>query len=170
MRVVDGQQPSRPRPATSRAVPCLAAPSFAALPAEAVVLDPDGVVVLANEAWYRYGQENGAGARCGIGSNYLQVCVDAARSGEEQAGVVAAALSAVLDGHAPVAELDYPCHSPDAQRWFRLRATRLPGRDQVLVVHDEITDHVEQQTRLQHAATHDSLTGLAKPGHCWTSR
>ena len=50
-----------------------------------------------------------------------------------------AALTAVLDGHAPAAGLDYPCHSPTERRWFRLTVRPMPDRVRILVLHDRLT-------------------------------
>ncbi len=98
--------------------------------------------------WRRFGEDNGAGARCGPGTNYLRVTQAAVASGDETAEVVLDSLEAVLSGNAPRARLDYPCHSPDEQRWFRLHAATLPGRREVLVVHDDISDLVLGDSRL----------------------
>lgn len=116
----------------------LAAAAFDVLPGEAVVLDSDGVVLVVNEAWRQFGRANGAGAGCGAGVDYLGVCRRSAAAGDQVAAVVAAALSAVLTGGAPEARVDYPCHAPDEQRWFRLVARPLAGQRRVLVVHDRI--------------------------------
>jgi len=118
-------------------------------------------VVLVNEAWREFGRQNGAGAACGVGSDYLQVCERSAADGDEIAAVVEAAIRAVLEGHAPRAALDYPCHSPTQERWFSLRAQPLISHRFVLVQHDEVTPRVQAADRLRHAATHDPLTGLA---------
>ncbi len=120
----------------------LVAAAFYAWPAECVILSPDGTILAANDAWRRFGEANGAGARCGPGTNYLRVTHAAVASGDVAAEVAMASLEAVLSGYAPRAQLDYPCHSPDEQRWFRLHAATLPGRHEVLVVHDDISDLV----------------------------
>jgi diguanylate cyclase (GGDEF)-like protein len=139
----------------------LAAAAFDALASEAAILDSDGVVVMVNEAWREFGRQNGASASCGVGSDYLGVCERSAADGDEIAGVVEAAVRAVLEGHAPRAALDYPCHSPAQERWFSLRAQPVLAHRWVLVQHDEITPRVQAADRLRHAATHDPLTGLA---------
>lgn len=126
----------------------LIAAAFDAWPTESVILSPDGTILAANGAWRRFGEDNGAGARCGPGTNYLRVTQAAVASGDETAEVVLDSLEAVLSGSAPRARLDYPCHSPDEQRWFRLLAATLPGRREVLVVHDDISDLVLGESRL----------------------
>ena len=123
-----------PRSALRRSRLALAA--FDTLPSEAAVLDANGVILLVNEAWRRFGRDNGAGAGCGAGSDYLRTCRRSAASGDHVAAAVSAALAAVLSGHAPEAGLDYPCHSPEQQRWFHLSIRPLPGQHRLLVLHD----------------------------------
>jgi nitrogen fixation/metabolism regulation signal transduction histidine kinase len=125
--------------ARTRSQLALVAAAFYSWPAECVILSPDGTIMVANGAWRRFGEANGAGARCGPGTNYLQVTHAAVASGDETAEVALASLEAVLSGCAPRAQLNYPCHSPDEQRWFRLHAAMLPGRHEVLVVHEDIS-------------------------------
>ena len=125
--------------AKTRSQIALVAAAFYSWPAECVILSPDGTIIVANGAWRRFGEANGAGARCGPGTNYLQVTQAAVASGDETAEVALASLEAVLSGCAPRAQLNYPCHSPDEQRWFRLHAAMLPGRHEVLVVHEDIS-------------------------------
>ena len=124
--------------------------AFEACPSEYAILASDGMILAVNTAWRQFGEQNGAGSRCGPGTNYLSVTQRAAESGDEIAATVAAALDAVFTGNAPSARIDYPCHSPQQQRWFRLHARPLPQRPEILLVHDDITDHI-QTTRLAKA-------------------
>ncbi|HSP37481.1 MAG TPA: ATP-binding protein [Frankiaceae bacterium] len=127
----------------------LTASAFDALPSECAVLTPDGVILAVNRAWRWFGDQNDAGARCGVGTNYLQVTDRAAAAGDDVASVASSALAAVFSGDAPRALLDYPCHSPEQERWFRLGAEPMPGRHDVLVVHTDITQQVREGLRLQ---------------------
>ena len=116
----------------------LAGAAFDVLPGVGAVLDSTGVILLVNESWRRFGRENGAGAACGVGIDYLRTCDRAAESGDEVAGVVRAALTAVLAGHAPEAALDYACHSPSEQRWVHMTVRPLAGGRRALVLHDRL--------------------------------
>ena len=124
----------------------LAAAAFDASPSVAAVLTPEGTILIVNRAWRQYGRDNGAGSRCGVGTNYLDVTARSAAAGDELAAAVSAALEAVLGGHAAEARFDYPCHAPDRQRWFRLQAVPLMNRGGLLVVHNDITDLVQAAT------------------------
>ena len=112
--------------------------AFDVLPSEAAVLDTNGVILLVNESWRRFGRENGAGAACGAGVDYLRTCERSAASGDHVAAAVTAALTAVLSGHAAEAALDYPCHSPEQERWFHLSIRPLKGQRRLLVLHDQL--------------------------------
>jgi PAS domain S-box-containing protein len=50
---------------------------------------------------------------------------------------------AVLQGDAAEAVLRYPCHAPDEERWFDLRAVDHEG--QVVVAHEDVTAQIERE-------------------------
>lgn len=168
---------SRPEFGTESSV--LAA--FYALPHSAAVLDPSGVIVAVNQAWERLGQEGG-GRTC-LGVDYLAVCGATTGADATYAVRAAAGIRRMLAGEQVTLELEYPCHSPQSQRWFQMTAHRLtePARG-LVVVHTDITarklDEIKRgaaELRLQLAleATGDGLwdwdlrTGLAhlSPGY-----
>ncbi len=111
---------------------------FDALDAETAVLDADGTIVAVNDAWGRFGRENGA-LNSSVGGNYLEIC---AQADHPDAVAVFAGIQAVADGHLTTFRHDYPCHSPGTRRWRRLTVTRFPGPGPVLIVvrHDSVTD------------------------------
>jgi diguanylate cyclase (GGDEF)-like protein/PAS domain S-box-containing protein len=125
-----------------------------ALPAGIALLDDRGEIVSVNAAWTAFGAANG-GYSC-RGMNYLDIC-DAARGADaSEAASAAAGLRAVLDGSLPGFSLEYPCHSPTVERWFRLVAAPIPdgnGRSAV-AMHIDITR--ERQSAAALAAMSDS--------------
>jgi two-component system CheB/CheR fusion protein len=106
------------------------------LPQSVVVLDGRGRITLVNRAWRRFAEENGAGGNpsVGVGADYLRIT--AATQGEERtlAEQVTAGLTDVLARRAPAFSVEYPCHSPTEQRWFRLTAAPLAEPFDGLVV------------------------------------
>ena len=128
------------------------------LNAEIVVLDRDGVIVMANQSWRRFALENsespGITARqTGVGVNYLAVC-QASSTAEEAALKAFAGIQAVLAGTLPDFSLEYPCHAPQEQRWFTMSVT--PLGDSVVIAHTNITANklVEDALREQEAFFH----------------
>ncbi len=134
-----------------------------ALPDATAVVNATGVIIAVNHAWRMFGIDNGGDeSMTGVGVNYLQVCERSAESGCDQAGQVAAHLRKVLAGECIEAELEYPCPSPAVGRWFLLRITRLAGPTPgVVASHVNITRRKQAEVELTHAASHDSLSGLA---------
>ena len=99
---------------------------LASLPAQIAVTDRDGVIVATNAAWDRFALENGgscSAAFC-VGADYLGTCQRAADVSED-ARRAFEGISAVLDGSADRYTMEYPCHSPDRDRWFLMTVTPL---------------------------------------------
>jgi two-component system CheB/CheR fusion protein len=95
-----------------------------------------------NRAWREFAAANGADPeRVSDQANYLTVC-DAVRESCETAREVGDGLRAVLRGEVGEFRFEYPCHSPEQQRWFAMRATRrsLPGGPGAVIVHTDVTE------------------------------
>jgi PAS domain S-box-containing protein len=114
-----------------------------AVPTQIALLDPDGVIMNVNEAWEQFGSANALDDpdSC-MGDNYLHICDGAKGEYSEEASAAAAGIRSVLDKSAPHFALEYPCHSPGEQRWFRLVATPLDQEERAsaVVMHINITD------------------------------
>ncbi|WP_290785874.1 EAL domain-containing protein [Halomonas sp.] len=138
------------------------------LPAHIALLDGDGKILDVNDQWRHYGTINGyRGKALGVGSNYLSICRASEGSSAEEAFEVADGLQAVLQGERDAFALEYPCHSPDQRRWFRLMASRLApdleteGMLGAVVMHVDITERKLAEKELKRQAYRDPLTGLA---------
>lgn len=118
----------------------LAAAAFDQLPSQIAVIDTDGVIRATNRAWETFGLENGVemGADM-VGQNYLSVC---RATPDELSTLAADGIEAVIDEERPEFSFEYPCHSPDKQRWFTMRARRFEfdGEPLVIVIHTDITE------------------------------
>lgn len=128
---------------------------FDAWESSVAVLAADGTIEMVNTAWERFAVDNGgAWDAIGVGVNYLAVC--------ERSAVRDPATAATLDGLRQVLAgvreeytVEYACHAPGEERWFRLRARPMTvaGETRLLVVHD----NVSVRTRLQHDVRARSL-------------
>ena len=118
-----------------------------ALTANIALLDKQGTILLVNASWRRFGQENGIrDPRYGVGANYFAVCRAAI---DPNARSAATGIQDVLSGRQSSFYLEYPCHSPDEQRWFALRATPIAGYPGFAVVaHENITERVIAERKL----------------------
>jgi len=153
-----------PAPAIERAGPqTWEAALLDAIPDATAVLDTDGVIVAVNHAWSMFTLDNGGSVEStGVGVGYLGVCERSAAAGCTDAADVVSALKAVLAGEAVERDLEYPCPSPAAGRWYALRVTKInwpePG---LLVTHSNISVRKMSEQALERQASQDPLTGLA---------
>jgi diguanylate cyclase (GGDEF)-like protein len=183
----DGAPPGHDQLALGERALRLQAATLDSLPAHVALLDSAGRITAVNEAWRRFGRENGLDDPAGcIGESYPAVCRAGATLSPEAAAVLAG-LEEVLSGARGAFELEYPCHGP-LRRWFRvhINSVRSPFRAGAVVMHIEVTDrHLadekaqlaaralrqlsqtvlsaekEYKHRLDQAARYDALTGLA---------
>lgn len=144
-RLVQSREVERSVAATQRAI-------LDALPAHVALVDADGTVRQVNAAWMAFGAANDSkDPRNGVGSNYVEVARRAGEAGDTAAAKVAEALAAVLAGEREFASVEYPCHSPTKNRWFR--AIVSPVRDEeirgAVVMHLDITEKRESEAALQ---------------------
>ncbi len=113
-----------------------------ALPASIAVLDSQGVIRAVNQPWLRFAAENGGqdGSRIGVGVDYLEVCRPAALNNGYSAEALKG-IQAVVHGEQDYFELEYPCHSPNMERWFLMQVVRpSPEVGGAIVIHLNITE------------------------------
>jgi PAS domain-containing protein len=135
-----------------------------AFPALIAILDSKGVIVSVNREWCNFASANGLQSHdFGIGLNYLSLCEEPGGRISADGLSAAKGLRSILNGEKTSFNLDYPCHSPTAQRWFRLFSTRL--HEGCLVAHVDITDQKRVEEELQrHQAMMSSAVRIAGVG------
>ncbi|SIO24204.1 two-component system, chemotaxis family, CheB/CheR fusion protein [Rhodovulum sp. ES.010] len=121
-----------------------------ALPEHVAVLHFDGTIAMANSAWNRFAAANGDPGlqTCGVGANYFEACEVGLSlpNGDEDsedsriATCVRRGLGEVLSGARSRFAIEYPCHTPDEERWFYMTAAPVSGSEFAAVVsHINIT-------------------------------
>jgi len=125
-----------------------------ALSLEIALLDETGVILTVNRAWKDFADSNqfiseNPEESYGVGKNYIEVCKEAEEAQVEDAAVIRNGLIDVIEGQLDLFSHEYPCHSPDQKRWFRLEITPFKGVNKrgAVVSHSNITTRV--------AAVHD---------------
>lgn len=115
------------------------------------ILDRDGIIVDVNDNWVRFAEENQCSMpQNGIGENYLDAARQAIASGEPGARLIFEGLEAVLGGHLPKFEYEYPCHSPTEQRWFFMNVSLLATtKGGAVVSHNDITTRRQAEEALR---------------------
>lgn len=103
---------------------------------QVAVVDAQGTIRFVNRAWNTFANENAAGAQLvglGVGANYLAACLNAPEAH--------ALLRGVLSGGVDKGELEYPCHSPTEQRWFRMYVRPLGDGSGAVISHLDVTEN-----------------------------
>ena len=139
------------------------------LPAEIVVLDRDGTIVAANDAWSRAARERGwtLVAPGGRRVSYLDLYRGAAEAPEVLAGV-----RAVLQGRRREFRLEYRRDHSAPPRWFQLSATALEaGGSGAVIAQVDVTERRSAEEELRRAkqaaeaADHAKSAFLASMSH-----
>ena len=101
------------------------------LSAHVAILDGDGTILAVNPTW--------------------RACDGATGACADEAGAASEGVRAVLNGERDVFSLEYPCHSPDKERWFLMRVTRIPGAGaaRAIVSHENITERRQAEEPLR---------------------
>lgn len=102
-----------------------------ALPEHVAVLEQDGAISMVNAAWRNFARANGDRelTHSGPGANYLDACKSAATAGDELGLQAWRGVKGVLEGSLPLFSMQYPCHSPDEQRWFVMNVAAVKGHE-----------------------------------------
>lgn len=132
------------------------------IPFSVAILDDSGKIHLTNRKWRKFAQANGMPEHYStLEKDYLQITRDADDEYSDQAEE---GLLAVLSGEQSVFELEYPCHGPEKNRWFRLYAAGFSiDKDRyATVAHIDITERREREAaaRLFRRAVHNAGHGV----------
>lgn len=137
---------------------------FDALPAHISLLSGLGNILDVNAAWRQFASMNNyEGSNFGIGSNYFDVCECATGDCSAEANQTAEGIRSVLSGKSNHFELEYPCHSPEKKRWFRLTVTPLQedATAGVVVMHVNVTERkLSEEALRQTEAKYRSIVEL----------
>jgi len=122
------------------------------------VIDNHGKIIKVNYAWQHFAAMNGCAdsAQVSIGANYIETWDKAAGNTTEEAEAIktAAGLRALLDESRQEFTLEYPCHSPEEDRWFSLHAVPLYGSHKgAVLIRQNITERKQWEARQQGAKT-----------------
>jgi len=115
------------------------------------VLDTQGVIIAVNTAWEKFALANGSHNNEHVGTNYLEVCASLpSHLHTEYADDAVAGIKKVLSGELKEFTLEYPCHSPEKQRWFNMLVTPLKAsQGGAIVAHEDISIRKQAEEKLR---------------------
>jgi len=136
-----------------------------ALSASIAILDSEGNIVNVNKQWIDFGVSNDMphDYDC-VGINYFDICENAdGFSCGYRADEAAKGISSVINGKNEDFNMVYECSSPQTQRWFEMRVTKVANLTpaKVVVSHENITTLKSSELKLKALSETDGLTGIA---------
>lgn len=128
------------------------------------VVSPLGDILYVNRSWVEFGCSNGEPDTTDwLGVNYLAVCNVSAAAGDQFGADALKGIQSVIEGGSEQFSYEYPCHSPDQQRWFLMLVTPIDYQGQrcCVIAHHNITErHLAEERVLQLSRT-DGLTEIS---------
>ena len=113
------------------------------------VVDGQGIIRHTNKAWRQFARDNGLEpTMAGPGVDYLAAVHRAADDGDEVAQRALDGIQGVIDGAQSSFHFEYPCSSPETDRWFMMRVTQLESGSGAVIVHVDITDRRVMEVEL----------------------
>lgn len=120
------------------------------------MLDLNGNIVSYNKQWDKFAKDNNNSSlkNSDIGSNYLEVTKKAMIEGDEYAKQAFDGIMDLIKGQLDDFAMEYPCNSPNEERWFILHAVRFTAincknNDLIMVYHENITDLKKYEDNLK---------------------
>jgi PAS domain S-box-containing protein len=122
------------------------------LPSHIAVLDREGVIIGANDAWFQFARENNVKSDESLapGASYLRACQEAVRDGDAVAAEAVALIERACRGEWNDRTIEYRCDAPDCERWFLMRAEPLRRPEGgAVVTHVDITARKRDEIALR---------------------
>lgn len=135
---------------------------FNSLSSHMAVINSDGVIIAVNAAWKKFALENGTTENF-IGLNYIDVCGSASDNSDAKAANQG--ILSVMNGSLEEFNMEYPCHSPEEERWFLMHVTPISGIEKgAVIAHRNITERklLEQQRESEHKEKEQLILELTK--------
>ncbi len=122
------------------------------LTAHIAVIDRKGEIRFTNKAWDKFGEKNGLPSEeAGKGINYLKITREAKGKSSAKSEEAFEGIKSVIEGEKDLFTLEYPCHSPEEDRWFKMRVTPFWGSGineedyAAIITHEDITGRKEKE-------------------------
>lgn len=123
------------------------------------IINHAGLITYVNKPWVDFGHDNEiTTSHEWVNNNYIQVCERSVESGAPLAAEALQGILAVINGEKSIFTIEYPCHAPAEERWFRMRIVPIESAPPLfLVSHSNITRAITAEK----LSLYDPLTSLA---------
>ncbi|MGV3582973.1 MAG: diguanylate cyclase [Methylophilus sp.] len=126
------------------------------------VINHEGTIQYVNHGWATFGQNNDSVIKDWNNVNYLEVCDQAAKMGDEYSPMAAEGIRKVINAEQDSFYFEYPCHTPDEKHWFMMRVTPfvLNETTYYLISHTSITERKLAEEKVLNLSRIDGLTNI----------
>ena len=128
------------------------------------VIDQEGKILFVNKSWVNFGNSN----QCQLALdwekvNYLEICDKSAAMGDEFGRKAGDGIRKVINKELSLFYFEYPCHSPEEQRWFIMRVSpfTLNNHCYFVISHQNITESKLAEEKVHELSRLDELTQIA---------
>lgn len=121
------------------------------LTAHIALLDNTGKIIEVNNEWKKFAAENNAQCKdYYIGENYIKIAKNVSGDDASVGLAIANAIEDIIAGRINYFNMEYPCHSINEKRWFKVSITPLNQSKEggVVISHSNITDR--KMAELEH--------------------
>ncbi|WP_333787386.1 PAS domain S-box protein [Methanomethylovorans sp.] len=128
------------------------------LDANICVLDETGNIIKTNKSWKDFAIENSADIeKVSEGTNYIQVAKNSVGKDSDLGRQFAKGIEDVMMGSSEEFDFEYPCHSPEENRWFIGKVRPFEGTEsfprKVVISHINITERKIAEEKLKEYAS-----------------
>jgi PAS domain S-box-containing protein len=138
---------------------------FNSLAANICVVNKIGQIISVNKNWEKFAQENSLEQKTTAWTdiNYLTICDEAKWDKTANTPFIAQGIRDVLCRKQSQFTQEYPCHSPDANRWFILNVVPLEGPGgEAVISHTDISYLKEMEEELRKVRDQALIASQAK--------
>ena len=131
--------------------------------ANITVIDKLGYIQYVNLSWEKFAQSNDHVLNCSWNDvNYLEATDKAALMGDELAQQAVDGIRKVINNEQELFYIEYPCHSPNEERWFMMRVTKFQFAEKTYFVlsHYNITERKLAEEKVLNLSRFDGLTNI----------
>lgn len=116
------------------------------------ILDESGKIVRVNENWDKFSLENGQAdlLKTSVGANYFEILEKAISEGDQYAVEIKNAIHKVMNDELEFYEMEYPCHSPEKERWYLAHISKFENDiTRLIISHFDISPRKHQEEVLR---------------------
>ena len=128
-----------------------------------MVIDRTGRIIFVNQAWINFSHNNDyVSQEEWHNINYLDVCDNSARNGEEYGQSAAEGIRKVMANDLDSFYFEYPCHKMDEQRWYMMRVQPFDYKNTIyyVIAHQNITERKQAEEKIFNLCRLDGLTNI----------